>query len=110
MPIALECEGHEPGTFALAGNAAHLQGPHHLDMLRRAGVGVGGGDLKADAQALVEGGAFLGGDTDGLLARLSAYEKAGVDEVVLNVTGVFNVAGAQEAMSDLKRILAALSA
>ncbi|MFB4424058.1 LLM class flavin-dependent oxidoreductase [Streptomyces sp. QL37] len=110
VPVALEHEGHGADVFALASNAAHLQGPHYLDMLRRAGVGVGGEDVKADARALVTGGAFLSGDLDGLLGRLRAYEKAGVDEVVLNVTGVFNVAGAQEAMSDLKRIIAALSA
>ena len=110
VPVALEREGHDPGTLALASNAAHLRGPHYLDMLRQAGVRVSGTDVKADAQALVDGGAFLSGDVSGLLERLSAYEKAGVDEVVLNVTGVFNVAGAQEAMSDLKQILAALSA
>lgn len=108
VPVALEHEGRSPDRIALASNAAHLRGPHYIDMLRRAGVGVGGEDVEADAKAIVAGGAFLSGNTGQVLDQLRAYEKAGVDEVVLNVTGVFNAVGAQEAMSDLKKILSAL--
>ncbi|MDV6288929.1 hypothetical protein R2F25_17300 [Streptomyces sp. UP1A-1] len=78
-------------------------------MLRRAGVQVEGRDPAAGARALLDGGAFLSGDTDQVLEKLKAYEAAGVDEVVLNLTGVYNLVGAQAAMSDLKKLLTALA-
>ncbi|MFI2032959.1 LLM class flavin-dependent oxidoreductase [Streptomyces buecherae] len=109
VPIALEHSGHEPAELALASNGAHLKGPHYIDMLRRGGVDVGGEDPTADAGALVDGGAFLSGGTDQLLDQLKAYETAGVDEIVLNLTGVYNLIGPQAAMADLKTILAALA-
>ncbi|MBD0706883.1 MULTISPECIES: LLM class flavin-dependent oxidoreductase [unclassified Streptomyces] len=105
VPVALEHEGHEPARIALASNSAHLKGPHYIDMLRRADVGVGGEDPTVDAQALVDGGAFLSGDVQSVLAKLRQYEEAGVDEIVLNVTGVHHLVGAQAATADLKTIL-----
>ncbi|CAL9305334.1 hypothetical protein SUDANB91_03901 [Streptomyces sp. SudanB91_2054] len=109
VPVALKHPGHEPADLALASNAAHLKGPHYIDMLRRAGVQVEGRDPAAGARALLDGGAFLSGDTDQVLEKLKAYEAAGVDEVVLNLTGVYNLVGAQAAMSDLKKLLTALA-
>lgn len=109
VPVALEHPGHEPAALALASNAAHLKGPHYIDMLRRAGVEVEDGDPATGARALVDGGAFLSGDIDQLLEKLRAYEAAGVDEVVLNLTGVYNLVGAQAAMADLKTLLTALA-
>lgn len=109
VPVALPHPGHEPAELALASNAPHLKGPHYIDMLRRAGVDVGGEDLTADAGALVDKDAFLSGDLDQLTEKLRAYEAVGVDEVVLNVTGVYNRVGSQAAMADLKTLLTALT-
>ena len=39
------------------------------------------------ARALIKGGAFVSGDLDTVCADLDRYREAGVDEVVLNVTG-----------------------
>ncbi|MGW2789087.1 LLM class flavin-dependent oxidoreductase [Streptomyces sp. NPDC001251] len=109
VPLALSRSDRPAAELALASNAAHLQGPHYIDMLRRSGVDVADGDPLAKAGALVEGDAFLSGDMDELAAKLAAYEAAGVDEIVLNVTGVCNAYGPQAAMEELKKLLGALT-
>ncbi|GAA4081213.1 MULTISPECIES: LLM class flavin-dependent oxidoreductase [Streptomyces] len=109
VPLALSRSDRPAAELALASNAAHLQGPHYIDMLRRSGVDVADGDPLAKARALVEGDAFLSGDMDELAAKLAAYEAAGVDEIVLNVTGVCNAYGPQVAMEELKKLLGALT-
>ncbi|MFE7658476.1 LLM class flavin-dependent oxidoreductase [Streptomyces bottropensis] len=110
VPLALARPDREPAELALASNAAHLQGAHYIDMLRRSGTDVAGDDPAANAKALVDGGAFLSGDPDELVAKLRAFGAAGVDEVVLNLTGVCNLYGPQAALDETKRILAALAA
>ncbi|MEH0429016.1 LLM class flavin-dependent oxidoreductase [Streptomyces stelliscabiei] len=110
VPLALARPDREPAELALASNAAHLQGAHYIDMLRRSGTDVAGDDPAANAKALVDGGAFLSGDPDELVAKLRAFDAAGVDEVVLNLTGVCNLYGPQAALDETKRILAALAA
>ncbi|MDX2518776.1 LLM class flavin-dependent oxidoreductase [Streptomyces stelliscabiei] len=110
VPLALARPDREPAELALASNAAHLQGAHYIDMLRRSGTDVAGDDPAANAKALVDGGAFLSGDPDELVAKLGAFDAAGVDEVVLNLTGVCNLYGPQAALDETKRILAALAA
>lgn len=110
VPLALARPDREPAELALASNAAHLQGAHYIDMLRRSGTDVAGDDPAANAKALVDGGAFLSGDPDELVEKLGAFRDAGVDEVVLNLTGVCNLYGPQAALDETKRILAALAA
>ncbi|CBG71807.1 conserved hypothetical protein [Streptomyces scabiei 87.22] len=110
VPLTLARPDREPAELALASNAAHLQGAHYIDMLRRSGTDVAGDDPAANAKALVDGGAFLSGDPDELVAKLGAFRDAGVDEVVLNLTGVCNLYGPQAALDETKRILAALAA
>ncbi|MFD9113003.1 LLM class flavin-dependent oxidoreductase [Streptomyces bottropensis] len=110
VPLALARPDREPAELALASNAAHLQGAHYIDMLRRSGTDVAGDDPAANAKALVDGGAFLSGDPDELVAKLRAFGAAGVDEAVLNLTGVCNLYGPQAALDETKRILAALAA
>jgi alkanesulfonate monooxygenase SsuD/methylene tetrahydromethanopterin reductase-like flavin-dependent oxidoreductase (luciferase family) len=109
VPVALPLPDCDPAEIALAGSAAHLQGPHYRDMLRRAGIDTSGDDPAADAKALVAGGAFISGELPDLVHQLEAFGAAGVDEVVLNLTGVFTARGPQTAMDQLKRILAALA-
>lgn len=105
VPMALERHGREPAEVALASNAAHLRGPHYQDMLAKAGVDVAGKEPIAAAAALVESGAFLSGDLDGLVAGLKEFEDAGVDEVALNFTGVQNKSGPRKAMEELRLVL-----
>lgn len=109
VPLALTRADRTPGEIAWASNSAHLRLPHYTDMLRKSGIGITGTDPEADARLAVEGGAFLSGDAEGLVARLREYEEAGVDEIVLNVTGVANLYGPQAATEELKAILSALA-
>lgn len=107
VPLALERRGRRPAEMALASNAAHLQMPHYRDMLTRAGVRLPGGRPADDAEALVQGGAFLSGDVESLQQQLAAYAEAGVDEVVLNLTGVHARSGPAKALDELQHLLRA---
>ncbi|WP_329196473.1 MULTISPECIES: LLM class flavin-dependent oxidoreductase [unclassified Streptomyces] len=109
VPLALSRTGRAPAEVALASNAVHLGLPHYTDMLRRSGIEITGTDREADARALVEGRGFLSGDLAELVAQLREYEDAGVDEIVLNVTGVATLHGPQAATDELKTVLAALA-
>jgi alkanesulfonate monooxygenase SsuD/methylene tetrahydromethanopterin reductase-like flavin-dependent oxidoreductase (luciferase family) len=109
VPLALTRNGHSAVELALASNDRHLRAPQYIDMLRTAGIEVAGDDLVADTAALVEGDGFVSGDPDQVVAKLAAYEAAGVDEIVLNVTGVAKTCGTGAALPELKSILAALS-
>jgi alkanesulfonate monooxygenase SsuD/methylene tetrahydromethanopterin reductase-like flavin-dependent oxidoreductase (luciferase family) len=108
VPVALRRPDGDPVGVVLASNYGHMQAPHYVDMLRRAGIDLTGSDPALDAQRMIEGGAFIHGDVDQVLTRLVDYQDAGVDEIVLNLTGTFSVYGGQATMSDLNTILAAV--
>ncbi|WP_151775744.1 LLM class flavin-dependent oxidoreductase [Streptomyces abyssomicinicus] len=113
VPTGLEKEGREgaePERLALVGNAGHMQAPHYLDMLSRAGVDTGSGQLADVARGVVETGAFAGGDLAQAVKGLRAYEEAGVDEIVLNTTAVNKLFGSRESLADLSSILQAVTA
>lgn len=109
VPAALHRRDREAAEIALASNAAHLRLPHYIDMLRRSGIDITGADLLADARSLVAGGAFLAGDQQELADRLAEFGKAGVDEVVLNLTGVCNLYGPEAALVEAGKILDAVA-
>jgi hypothetical protein len=75
--------------------------PHYRDMLRLAGVDVDLSDPEAIPRALIESGAFCYGDPPEIGARLDAYRAAGVDEIVVNMTGACQRYGARSALNDL---------
>jgi 5,10-methylenetetrahydromethanopterin reductase len=106
VPVALE-RNETPDRVVLASNSAHLQAPHYLDMLRQAGTAIPAGDLDAAVRAVVESDAFVTGILDDVVKKLYAYAEAGVDEIVLNVTGVHKVHGSLAALEDLKNIIRA---
>ncbi len=108
VPAALRAPDRDPVALTLAGSSAHLSLPHYQDMLRKAGIDVTGEDLTLDAKQLVTAGGFLYGDPGELAEQLIAYREAGVDEIVFNLTGVFNQHGPQAALSDLKTIFTSL--
>lgn len=105
VPVGITRDEILPEDLSLASNAAHLQAPHYLDMLRLAGIRVEAGDTRGLARGVVEAGAFVAGDLDTVVKRFHEYEQAGVDEIVLNLTGVHKVSGAKVAVQDLKAIL-----
>ncbi|MFI5493509.1 LLM class flavin-dependent oxidoreductase [Actinoplanes sp. NPDC051859] len=104
VPVAVERDD-DPVQVVLASNSAHLQAPHYLDMLRSAGVDVPPGDLAAAARGVLETDAFVAGGLDDVVKKLRSYADAGVDEIVLNVTGVHKVHGPRAGVEDLKNII-----
>lgn len=98
----------DPAQLALSVCRAHLQAPHYVDMLRRAGVAVDPADPESGARALVESGVFLTGTIAELISSLDAYRAAGADEVVLNLSAVGHQRGDQVAVRELEFLLAAL--
>jgi 5,10-methylenetetrahydromethanopterin reductase len=106
VPVALAEADRDPAALALASNIGHLRLPHYVDMLRRSGIRTDSSDPAAGAAALVEGRAFLYGEPKVLAEEFAAYREAGVDEIVLNVTGVNGMYGGRTALRELETVLA----
>lgn len=105
VPVALTTDDEDPTPLVLASNQLHLSAPHYRDMLRQAGVTLPDSDLSALAKAALAGGAFVAGGHAEVAEGLRAFFDAGVDEVVLNVTGVRSVRGSAAAERELVRLL-----
>ncbi|MEU4086545.1 LLM class flavin-dependent oxidoreductase [Streptomyces aureus] len=106
--VAVARPGRDIRLAARRGAGAHLSAAHYTDMLRRAGVPAYAHDPDAGADALVEAGVFVAGTPDEIAAELQRYRKNGVDEVVLNPSGVMHIEGLGAVMTDLQDIFAAL--
>jgi 5,10-methylenetetrahydromethanopterin reductase len=104
VPVALRTPDRDPVDLAMAGNAAHLRLPQYCRMLRAAGLDVDENDPRAGARALVEAGVFVCGEPDVIVKELDAYRAAGVDEIVVNVTGMCHRFGARAALAELRTI------
>lgn len=106
VPVALATDGRDPLEVTLASSSGHMSLPHYRSMLEAAGIRV---DIEADplasAQAMIDGGAFLAGSRDDVEAGLAEYASAGVDEVVLNLSGVASLEGDRAALGDLEKLL-----
>ena len=76
-------------------------------MLRRAGLDTEAADTAALARQVIDARGFVTGDLDSVHKHLTEYAEAGVDEVVLNATGVHRVCGGSAALQDLQQILGA---
>lgn len=110
VPLALAHSGRDPVELAVASNQAHLSLPHYQAMLRAGGADIREGDLQHNARELVEHRGFLYGSMDELRVSLKEYEGAGVDEVVLNVTGICNTQGPTAAVDELSKLIRELHA
>ncbi|WP_171908835.1 LLM class flavin-dependent oxidoreductase [Streptomyces nanshensis] len=107
VPVALSGPDRKVTDLAGASCGTHIQAPHYKDALKKAGIEVSGDGDPKDAEKLVDGGVFLYGTAEEIHQRLDAYREIGVDEVVLNATGVGLVAGPRAAAQDLLEILEA---
>ena len=105
VPVALALPGRDLHELALISNSGHMRLPHYQDMLRRSGITVDMADPTASAKALIEGRAFLAGALEEVAGELRAYQEAGADEVVLNVTGVCGRFGERAALAELETVL-----
>jgi alkanesulfonate monooxygenase SsuD/methylene tetrahydromethanopterin reductase-like flavin-dependent oxidoreductase (luciferase family) len=108
VPVALSGEDRDPTELVGAACGSHLQLEHYRDTLRRAGITLSGEHRADDAKRLVDGGVFLYGTVEEIRQRLDEYQVAGVDEVVLNTTGVAQIHGPKSAARDLLNILRAI--
>ncbi|MFD3936236.1 LLM class flavin-dependent oxidoreductase [Streptomyces sp. NPDC058611] len=104
---AVDRPGRHAYRLAFAAAHVHLAGPHYCDMLRRAGLRVHHSRPGLGARALVDSGVFLYGTPGNIAAQLAEFDRAGVDEVVVNVAGVYSEHGRPDAVRDLQEILAA---
>lgn len=109
VPVALRRPGRNPYKTVLASNYGHLTGPHYQDMLARAGIAVEADRPGPAAKAVLDGGAFLHDDIDGLRQRIAAFSTAGADEVVLNLTGVHHLEGPEVALEEAAELLSELA-
>lgn len=105
VPVALSGPGRDPVELALLANSGHLSLPHYVAMLRRAGIDTDPSDLPAGARALIDGGAFLHGTAAEVAVAVKEYWAAGVDEVVLNLTGVALQHGHAAALGDMEALV-----
>lgn len=110
VPVALERPGRDVADFVLSSNSGHMVAPHYIDMLGKAGIDYSAMDPKSAGRLMADAGAFIHGDTESVVKQLDEYRLAGVDEIVLNLTGVANLYGPKAAMEDLKKILTAVGA
>ncbi|MGW1296999.1 LLM class flavin-dependent oxidoreductase [Streptomyces sp. NPDC002533] len=108
VPVALSGPDRSATDLAAAACGSHIQLPHYQDTLRKAGIAVTGEPGSDDARKLIDGGVFLYGTPGEIHQRLDEYRAFGVDEVVLNATGVGLVHGPQAAARDLLKILSAV--
>jgi alkanesulfonate monooxygenase SsuD/methylene tetrahydromethanopterin reductase-like flavin-dependent oxidoreductase (luciferase family) len=105
VPVALSAPDRDLTVVAQASNRPHLQQSHYVAMLRRAGGSFGGTGSLADAEALIRIRAFVGGNPSQINEQLQEYVEAGVDEIVLNLTGVARTSGLQRALAELKQLI-----
>jgi alkanesulfonate monooxygenase SsuD/methylene tetrahydromethanopterin reductase-like flavin-dependent oxidoreductase (luciferase family) len=105
VPVAFASDDRDLADLVIASSGAHLNAPHYRDMLRRAGVDLPSGDPRTTAKATAAGGAFLYGAPDEVLERVCEFLEVGVDEVVLNVTGVRNLISSAAAEQELEQLL-----
>lgn len=92
---------------AHAAAGVHLSTGHYTDMLRRAGVDADPGKPRKAVDALIDSGVFVTGSPDDVAAGLRTFRESGVDEVILNVSGVYFTEGEAAAWRDLRDILRA---
>lgn len=105
VPVALSGEDRDLTELAGAACGSHLQLEHYRDTFRRAGIAVSGEHRADYVTRLVDGGVFLYGTAEEIHQRLDECRLAGVDEVVLNTTGVAQIHGLKAAARDLLEIL-----
>jgi alkanesulfonate monooxygenase SsuD/methylene tetrahydromethanopterin reductase-like flavin-dependent oxidoreductase (luciferase family) len=103
--VALSMPGRDLATMVWRAYHRHLTTQHYIDPLVVAGVRLDPADPPAGAVALLDSGMFVTGDAAEVVTQLHRYGQAGVDEVVLDPTGVVAVDGYRSALKDLMAIM-----
>src|SRR5699024_11485487 len=85
--------------------APHVSFPHYQDMVRGAGVAVVEDDADVTLRSMVENEVFLFGSPAAIAKQIDEYREVGVDEVVLNTTGVALRENGRAAVTEFEEIL-----
>lgn len=101
VPVGFAGPGRNALLLAQNTIMNHMRKVHYTDMLRRAGLDVDRSDPVAAVREVVEEGLFLYGKPGDVAREIRRYHDVGVDEVVLNVTGVVNLHGDTALLDDL---------
>lgn len=106
--VGVERPGRNPVDLVLAGLGNHLAAPHYGDALTKAGYDIKLGDRDHNAEEVVNRGLYIYGSPTEIVDQLGAYLDAGVEEILLNVGGVYLSRGSVEALQDLEEITSAM--
>lgn len=109
VPFALRHSDSADGwVYAAASSSSHIKALHYRRMLGLAGIPVSGSDNQADGRALISGQSFLFGALEEVVALARRFFEAGVDEVILNPTGIYLVDGPRQAVKQVRDLSRAL--
>jgi alkanesulfonate monooxygenase SsuD/methylene tetrahydromethanopterin reductase-like flavin-dependent oxidoreductase (luciferase family) len=108
VPVGLAAPGRNPMLLAQQTVINHLRKTHYTDMLRRAGLDLDRSDPVAGVRELVDEGVFIYGKPGDVVGEIRRYHEVGVDEVILNITGVSNLYGDAALVDDLHQLAAEL--
>jgi len=97
-----------PYKLAYVSCGVHLQAEHYRASLRTAGMELTG-DVAQDVQEVVHSGLFAYGSVESICDVVEQYHAAGVDEVVLNFSGVATMHGQEAALADARGVADALA-
>ncbi|MFG3046771.1 LLM class flavin-dependent oxidoreductase [Streptomyces sp. NPDC048202] len=110
LHAALERPGRNLRRTAFTATGPHLSSEHYTDMLQRAGLPVDPREPVKGAETLIDNQVFATGTAQDIAKVVRAHREAGVDEIVLNVCGVYLTEGQRAALEDLGEILEAVAA
>lgn len=105
VPCTVTRAGRDPVELACS---PHVQLPHYVSMLAKAGLDVDLAQPRANAKAAIGARAHLAGEVDEIVDGLVDFGLV-ADEVVVSVSGVCQALGPRAALEDLQEILAALA-
>ncbi|MFC4123044.1 LLM class flavin-dependent oxidoreductase [Nonomuraea zeae] len=105
VPMFVAQPDRDQTRLVLQSNAGHLMLPHYVDMLERSGIEIDPQQPVETVKRLISGGAFLTGTPEELGGQIGEFHAAGVDELVINLTGVANSYGPQAALTEAETIL-----
>lgn len=103
VPLALKRGERDPRKLAFYSCGMHIRAPHYAAALRQAGLQLTD-DIARDLEAIVDSQLFVYGSVESVCNEFEAYFNAGVDEVVVNLTGVALRHGQEAALTDARTI------
>lgn len=106
---ALAGSGRNIPLLAQAACQFHVRRLHYAQMLREAGLSVRENDPYSSTRELVERQVFVSGTPDEVATEIESFSAHGVDEVVLNFTGVSMIHGTETALSDALSIMSTIN-